>query len=90
MNDIAGHADPLPAATVAAALRARLTPAPGDVKLHKLLYYAQGWHLARTGRPLFPEAVEAWTDGPVVADRPEPGSPRSARLAPCTPVRRAP
>ena len=86
MNDIAGHADPLPAATVAAALRARLTPAPGDVKLHKLLYYAQGWHLARTGRPLFPEAVEAWTDGPVVAELRHDGRRRRGRPGPRPPT----
>ncbi len=40
----------------------------GDVKLHKLLYYVQGWHLAATGTPAFREDVEAWANGPVVAD----------------------
>lgn len=39
-----------------------LTP----MKLQKLLYYAQGWSLAETGRPLFGEEIEAWRDGPVV------------------------
>lgn len=52
---------------VARELRHRL-PAAGDVKVHKLLYYCQGWHLALTGRRLFHEAIEAWTNGPVVAD----------------------
>lgn len=37
-----------------------------NLKLQKLLYYAQGHHLARTGEPLFPEAIEAWSHGPVV------------------------
>lgn len=37
-----------------------------NLKLQKLLYYAQGFHLAITGRPLFSEPIEAWTHGPVV------------------------
>jgi len=36
------------------------------VKLQKLLYLAQGWHLAVTGKPLFRDPVEAWSFGPVV------------------------
>jgi uncharacterized phage-associated protein len=36
------------------------------LKLQKLVYYAQAWHLADTGAPLFDEAIEAWRDGPVV------------------------
>ena len=52
---------------IAAVLRARLRE-PGVVKVHKLLYYVQGWHLAWTGRPAFSERIEAWTNGPVVAD----------------------
>src|SRR5262249_9440233 len=52
---------------VARELRQRL-PHAGDVKIHKLLYYCQGWHLARYGDPLFNEPVEAWANGPVVAD----------------------
>lgn len=38
------------------------------LRLHKLLYYAQGWHPAVFGRPLFEEKIEAWTHGPVVTD----------------------
>jgi len=38
-----------------------------NMKLNKLLYYAQGTHLARTGQPLFCDAIKAWTHGPVVA-----------------------
>lgn len=37
-----------------------------NLKLQKLLYYAQGHHLARTGRPLFDDPIEAWDHGPVV------------------------
>lgn len=37
-----------------------------NLKLQKLLYYAQGHHLARTGKPLFRETIEAWSHGPVV------------------------
>jgi uncharacterized phage-associated protein len=37
-----------------------------NLKLQKLLYYAQGHHLARTGTPLFHETIEAWSHGPVV------------------------
>lgn len=37
-----------------------------NLKLNKLLYYAQGAYLARTGRKLFEEDIEAWNLGPVV------------------------
>jgi uncharacterized phage-associated protein len=37
-------------------------------KLHKLLYFCQGWGLAWTGEPLFGERIEAWIEGPVVRD----------------------
>lgn len=37
-----------------------------NLKLQKLLYYAQGFYLALFGRPLFNEAIEAWQHGPVV------------------------
>ena len=37
-----------------------------NLKLQKLAYYAQGFCLAMHGRPLFPEAIEAWKHGPVV------------------------
>lgn len=57
----------LSAHDVASELRERL-PQVGDVKIHKLLYYCQGWHMAWVGQPMFAEAVEAWTNGPVVAD----------------------
>ena len=37
-----------------------------NLKLQKLLYYAQGFHLALYDSPLFTETVEAWMHGPVV------------------------
>lgn len=58
---------PVSAHDVARELAARL-PRLGEVKLHKLLYYCQGWHLGWTGSPLFHEGIEAWANGPVVAD----------------------
>ncbi|MEU4242270.1 type II toxin-antitoxin system antitoxin SocA domain-containing protein [Actinoplanes sp. NPDC026619] len=36
------------------------------MKLEKLVYYCQGWHLARHGVPLFREDIQAWRRGPVV------------------------
>jgi uncharacterized phage-associated protein len=36
------------------------------MKLQKLVYYSQAWHLAWREAPLFPERIEAWADGPVV------------------------
>ncbi len=38
-----------------------------NLKLNKLLYYAQGVFLARTGKPLFDDDIEAWDLGPVVS-----------------------
>lgn len=39
-----------------------------NLKLQKLLYYAQGIHLATTGEPLFEENIYAWKHGPVVPE----------------------
>lgn len=39
-----------------------------NMKLQKLLYYAQGFHLAIYYEPLFKERIFAWTHGPVVAE----------------------
>ena len=55
----------VPARAVAAVVRERL-PGVGVKKLHKLLYYYQGHHLATFGRPLFEESISAWDMGPVV------------------------
>jgi uncharacterized phage-associated protein len=32
----------------------------------KIIFYAHGWYLATTGKPLFKQPVEAWEFGPVV------------------------
>lgn len=37
-----------------------------NLKLQKMLYYAQGMHLSYYGSPLFNEKIEAWQYGPVV------------------------
>lgn len=37
-----------------------------NLKLQKLAYYAQGFHLAITGEPLFSNKIEAWQHGPVI------------------------
>lgn len=48
----------------------RTDRAAGDdmthLKLQKLIYFAQAWHLANLGKPLFEEDMEAWAHGPVV------------------------
>jgi uncharacterized phage-associated protein len=37
-----------------------------NLKLQKLLYYAQAWRLALRGEPLFAEDFQAWVHGPVL------------------------
>ena len=49
----------------------RLNTEAGDtmspLKLQKLLYYAQAWHLVFfNSKPLFNEPIQAWRHGPVV------------------------
>jgi uncharacterized phage-associated protein len=39
-----------------------------NLKLQKMLYYVQAWHLAIFRRPLFPEKFEAWIHGPVIPE----------------------
>ena len=36
------------------------------MQLQKLVYFAHGWHLAITDKPLIDEQIEAWRYGPVV------------------------
>lgn len=36
------------------------------LKLQKLLYYCQAWHLTVFKTPLFEERIEAWAHGPVI------------------------
>ena len=37
-----------------------------NLKLQKLCYYAQGFHLAIYDEPLFSDEIEAWQHGPVI------------------------
>jgi len=39
-----------------------------NLKLQKLLYYAQGFNLALFNQPLFQEEIKAWQYGPVVEE----------------------
>ncbi|MDP9932535.1 Panacea domain-containing protein [Variovorax paradoxus] len=36
------------------------------MKLQKLVYYSQVWHLTWTDAPLFDNEIQAWANGPVV------------------------
>lgn len=36
------------------------------MKLQKLVFYANAYHLVSYDTPLFPDAIEAWANGPVV------------------------
>ncbi|TAK73020.1 MAG: DUF4065 domain-containing protein [Gammaproteobacteria bacterium] len=38
------------------------------MKLQKLVYYAQAWHLVWEDKELFAEEIQAWASGPVVPD----------------------
>lgn len=35
------------------------------MKLQKLVYYSQAWHLAWESAPIFDEEIQAWANGPV-------------------------
>ena len=37
-----------------------------NLKAQKLIYYAQGIYMAKTGEPLFEDDFEAWQHGPVI------------------------
>lgn len=37
-----------------------------NLKLQKILYYAQGWYLANFNRPLFNDPIQAWRFGPAI------------------------
>lgn len=39
-----------------------------NLKLQKLVYYAQGLHLAMYGKPIFREKIMAWNYGPVIPE----------------------
>lgn len=36
------------------------------LKLQKIVYYCQAWSLVWDDKPLFPETIEAWANGPVI------------------------
>jgi uncharacterized phage-associated protein len=61
---------PVPVETVAEYFLSLTEPDAGDymsnLKLQKLLYYAQGFHLAVFGQPFFEEPILSWHQGPVV------------------------
>lgn len=52
---------------VAAYILARCGPMTA-MKLQKLCYYAQAWHLVWDEEPLFNSRIEAWANGPIVVD----------------------
>lgn len=56
----------LTANDVASIVIARSGPWIDAMRLQKLLYYVQAWHLAITDEPAFREQIKAWKDGPVV------------------------
>ncbi|MEV6607469.1 type II toxin-antitoxin system antitoxin SocA domain-containing protein [Kutzneria sp. NPDC051319] len=56
----------LTADDVASVILERSAPWSDAMRLQKLLYYVQAWHLAVTDEPLFPEQIKAWKQGPVV------------------------
>ena len=60
------------AACIARYFQDHLRPDTDDVmtqgNVHQLLYYAQGFHLALHGRPLFRQALKAWSNHPAVAE----------------------
>jgi uncharacterized phage-associated protein len=37
-----------------------------NLRLQKLMYYAQAWYLALNGEQLIPDTFEAWAHGPVI------------------------
>lgn len=39
-----------------------------NLKLQKVLYFAQAYYLSKIGRPLFSDSIKAWEYGPVILD----------------------
>lgn len=39
-----------------------------NARVNKYVYFAQGYSLGRTGKPLFEDKIEAWDMGPVIPD----------------------
>lgn len=69
-NSMEGGMNMLTAKDVAKYFLSKVDSSAGDLisnlKLQKLVYYAQGLHLAMLGTPLFKADIEAWEHGPVV------------------------
>ena len=59
-----------------------------NLKLQKLLYYAQAWYLALYDVPLFDERIEAWVHGPAVP--PVYGNFKNAGWQPLAPPEKVP
>lgn len=59
-----------------------------NLKLQKLLYYAQAWFIVLYGRKLFEEDFEAWVHGPVI--RALYGCYKEFSYSPITPSGRKP
>jgi uncharacterized phage-associated protein len=57
-----------------------------NLKLQKLLYYAQGVNLALSDTPLFMNRIEAWTHGPVVPEVYRSYKQHGAQAIPTEPV----
>lgn len=59
-----------PAQQIADWILSKINTQSGDtispLKLQKLLYYCQAWHLTIFGTRIFDERIEAWAHGPVV------------------------
>ena len=63
---------PVSASLIAEYILSLSNPKIGDIisnlKLQKLLYYCQGFHLVVFGQPLFKEDIINWDHGPVVKE----------------------
>lgn len=63
-------ASSITAKNVADYLLCKVDKSKGDsitpLRLQKLVYYCQAWHLAYFQKPLFKEDIQAWAHGPVV------------------------
>lgn len=53
---------------VAAYILEKVGTSLSAMKLQKLVYYAQAWHLVWADEPLFESRIEAWANGPVVPE----------------------
>ena len=53
---------------VAAYILSNMDKRVTTMKLQKLLYYCQGWHLAWDAEKLYDAEIQAWANGPVVRD----------------------